>query len=138
MWYWVSQLFCFLLAPPPQRSAAFAPNQANQRSLLSSAALCQVFDSIFLDIPMSRVKFNVNAEYAYLQNFKVLQSRSPLAATPRPLLPTLAIATPLHHNSGHHLRIENILAMRFADSMLSPQTASRSIKSTRLSRSRPS
>lgn len=40
-----------------------------------SAALCQVYDSIFLDVPMSRVKFNVNSEYAYIQNFKVLQSR---------------------------------------------------------------
>ncbi|CAK7199158.1 microtubule integrity protein mal3 [Sporothrix eucalyptigena] len=40
----------------------------------TGAALCQVFDSIFLDIPMSRVKFNVNTEYAYIQNFKVLQS----------------------------------------------------------------
>ncbi|KAK8109216.1 EB1-like domain-containing protein [Apiospora sp. TS-2023a] len=40
----------------------------------TGAALCQVFDSIFMDIPMSRVKFNVNAEYAYLQNFKVLQN----------------------------------------------------------------
>ncbi|KAF2101874.1 hypothetical protein NA57DRAFT_64539 [Rhizodiscina lignyota] len=38
------------------------------------AALCQVFDSIFLDIPMSRVKFNVNTEYAYIQNFKILQN----------------------------------------------------------------
>ena len=30
---------------------------------------------------MSRVKFNVNTEYAYLQNFKILQSTSsnPLA-----------------------------------------------------------
>ncbi|KAI1849734.1 hypothetical protein JX266_004683 [Neoarthrinium moseri] len=46
--------------------------------LVNSAALCQVFDSIFLDIPMSRVKFNVNTEYAYIQNFKVLQSKSPL------------------------------------------------------------
>lgn len=26
---------------------------------------------------MSRVKFNVNTEYAYLQNFKILQSRDP-------------------------------------------------------------
>jgi hypothetical protein len=42
----------------------------------ASAALCQVFDSIFLDIPMSRVKFNTNTEYAYIQNFKVLQSES--------------------------------------------------------------
>lgn len=41
-----------------------------------SAALCQVYDSIFLDVPMSRVKFNVNTEYAYIQNFKVLQSAS--------------------------------------------------------------
>ncbi|EEH44662.2 microtubule-binding protein BIM1 [Paracoccidioides brasiliensis Pb18] len=38
------------------------------------AALCQVFDSIYMDVPMSRVKFNVNTEYAYLQNFKVLQN----------------------------------------------------------------
>lgn len=42
----------------------------------SSAALCQVYDSIFLDLPMSRVKFNVNTEYAYIQNFKILQSRT--------------------------------------------------------------
>jgi RP/EB family microtubule-associated protein len=30
---------------------------------------------------MSRVKFNVNSEYAYIQNFKVLQS---MFAKPRP------------------------------------------------------
>lgn len=40
-----------------------------------SAALCQVFDSIFNDLPMARVKFNVNTEYAYIQNFKILQSQ---------------------------------------------------------------
>ncbi|KAF1985263.1 hypothetical protein K402DRAFT_394959 [Aulographum hederae CBS 113979] len=40
----------------------------------TGAALCQVYDSIFLDVPMSRVKFNVNSEYAYIQNFKILQS----------------------------------------------------------------
>ncbi|BDD57056.1 Microtubule-associated protein RP/EB member 1 [Monascus purpureus] len=40
----------------------------------TGAALCQVFDSIFMDVPMSRVKFNVNTEYAYLQNFKILQN----------------------------------------------------------------
>lgn len=40
----------------------------------TGAALCQVFDSIYLDVPMARVKFNVNTEYAYLQNFKVLQN----------------------------------------------------------------
>lgn len=40
----------------------------------TGAALCQVFDSIYMDVPMSRVKFNVNSEYAYVQNFKVLQN----------------------------------------------------------------
>ncbi|KAL7626106.1 microtubule integrity protein mal3 [Parahypoxylon ruwenzoriense] len=40
----------------------------------TGAALCQIFDSIFLDVPMTRVKFNVNSEYAYIQNFKVLQN----------------------------------------------------------------
>ena len=34
------------------------------------------FPSFIVDVPMSRVKFNVNTEYAYLQNFKVLQSMS--------------------------------------------------------------
>ena len=29
---------------------------------------------IAVDIPMGRVKFNVNTEYAYIQNFKILQS----------------------------------------------------------------
>lgn len=28
-----------------------------------------------MDVPMSRVKFNVNTEYAYIQNFKILQSK---------------------------------------------------------------
>ncbi|EGE85064.1 RP/EB family microtubule-associated protein, variant [Blastomyces dermatitidis ER-3] len=40
----------------------------------TGAALCQVFDSIYMDVPMARVKFNVNTEYAYLQNFKILQN----------------------------------------------------------------
>ncbi|EED19973.1 microtubule associated protein EB1, putative [Talaromyces stipitatus ATCC 10500] len=40
----------------------------------TGAAFCQIFDSIFMDVTMNRVKFNVNTEYAYLQNFKVLQN----------------------------------------------------------------
>ncbi|KAL2043028.1 hypothetical protein N7G274_004087 [Stereocaulon virgatum] len=40
----------------------------------TGAALCQIYDSIFQDLPMGRVKFNVNTEYAYLQNFKILQN----------------------------------------------------------------
>ncbi|KAF1350913.1 calponin homology domain-containing protein [Delphinella strobiligena] len=40
----------------------------------TGAPYCQIYDSIFLDLPMSRVKFNVNAEYAYLENFKILSN----------------------------------------------------------------
>jgi len=40
----------------------------------TGAALCQVIDSIFGDVPMSKVKFNVNSEYQYVQNFKILQN----------------------------------------------------------------
>jgi len=52
---------------------------------IHSAALCQVYDSIFLDVPMARVRFNVNTEYAYIQNFKILQSE-PLPRARGPLL----------------------------------------------------
>lgn len=31
------------------------------------------------DVPMARVKFNVNTEYAYIQNFKILQSMRSLS-----------------------------------------------------------
>ncbi|KAL7903112.1 microtubule-associated protein RP/EB family member 1 [Trichoderma sp. SZMC 28014] len=40
----------------------------------TGAALCQVFDSIYMDVPMSKVKFNASGDYAYIQNFKVLQN----------------------------------------------------------------
>lgn len=40
----------------------------------TGAAFCQIYDSIFLDLPMSRVKFNANSEYQYLENFKILSN----------------------------------------------------------------
>jgi hypothetical protein len=66
---------------------------------ISSAVYCQIFDSIYrrcppnhfcilrpwrltqspVDVPMARVKFNVNNEYAYIQNFKILQSKTAFA-----------------------------------------------------------
>ncbi|CED82373.1 Microtubule-binding protein involved in cell cycle control [Phaffia rhodozyma] len=39
----------------------------------TGAAYCQILDSIFGDVPMSRVKFSAKQEYEYLNNFKVLQ-----------------------------------------------------------------
>lgn len=35
---------------------------------------------------MGRVKFNVNSEYAYIQNFKILQSQCHVEAMPGPFL----------------------------------------------------
>lgn len=49
------------------------------RMELTRVILCLV------DVPMSRVKFNVNTEYAYLQNFKVLQSMSTRQSAKGPL-----------------------------------------------------
>ncbi|KAL1633682.1 microtubule integrity protein mal3 [Neofusicoccum ribis] len=51
----------------------------------SGAVYCQIFDSIFLDVPMTRVKFNANTEYQYLQNFKVLQNTFAKHAVDRPV-----------------------------------------------------
>lgn len=49
-------------------------NVTRVEQLGTGAALTQVFDSIYGDVPMHKVKFNVNTEYAYLNNFKVLQN----------------------------------------------------------------
>ncbi|KAL3896258.1 MAG: hypothetical protein SGCHY_004185, partial [Lobulomycetales sp.] len=36
----------------------------------SGAAFCQVLDSLYLDIPMSRVRFSSDMTYHYTQNYK--------------------------------------------------------------------
>ncbi|EJU02968.1 hypothetical protein DACRYDRAFT_21343 [Dacryopinax primogenitus] len=40
----------------------------------TGAAYCQIMDSIYGDVPMSKVKMNARQEYEYLNNFKVLQN----------------------------------------------------------------
>ncbi|EIN12196.1 hypothetical protein PUNSTDRAFT_96893 [Punctularia strigosozonata HHB-11173 SS5] len=40
----------------------------------TGGAYCQVIDSIYGDVPMTRVKMNAKHEYEYIANFKVLQN----------------------------------------------------------------
>jgi len=42
--------------------------------LVPGLGFTQPADRFTVDVAMSRVKFNVNTEYAYIQNFKILQS----------------------------------------------------------------
>ncbi|WVR05429.1 hypothetical protein IAU60_002444 [Kwoniella sp. DSM 27419] len=39
----------------------------------TGSVYCQIIDSIYGDLPMSRVKYNAKMEYEYLDNFKILQ-----------------------------------------------------------------
>jgi hypothetical protein len=70
-------LTAFCNSTSPRSSNAEQGMFTRQHDLLTDryrAAYCQIFDSIYLDVPMAKVKFNVNTEYMYIQNFKVLQS----------------------------------------------------------------
>ncbi|KAJ3025864.1 UNVERIFIED_CONTAM: hypothetical protein HDU68_006566 [Siphonaria sp. JEL0065] len=40
----------------------------------TGAAFCQIADSIYGNVPITRVKFNSDTEYDYINNFKILQS----------------------------------------------------------------
>ncbi|BFZ63682.1 microtubule integrity protein mal3 [Saitoella coloradoensis] len=65
----------------------------------TGAPLCQVFDSIYGDVPMSRVKFDCNAEYQYLANFKILQN------------------TFAKHGITQGLPVERLVKCRFQDNL---------------------
>ncbi|KAF9996214.1 hypothetical protein BGZ80_002617 [Entomortierella chlamydospora] len=49
-------------------------NYTKIEQLGTGAAYCQIMDSIYGDLPMSRVKFATKHEYEYLGNYKVLQT----------------------------------------------------------------
>jgi len=51
-----------------------APQQITKLEQCGTGSIyCQVIDSIYGDVPISRVKFNAKHEYEYLDNFKILQ-----------------------------------------------------------------
>lgn len=49
-------------------------NYSKLDQLGSGAAYCQIMDSIYGDVPMSRVRFDSKTEYDHQQNFKILQA----------------------------------------------------------------
>ncbi|GFP52023.1 microtubule integrity protein mal3 [Trichoderma asperellum] len=75
----------------------------------TGAALCQVFDSIFMDVPMSKVKFNASGDYAYIQNFKVLQNHVLTAHT--------NIDTFLKHQVDKPIPVESLVKCKMQDNL---------------------
>jgi hypothetical protein len=68
---------CLGLGPHTARFLIQFSVSPASRLLVTELDLHSVSPSL-VDVPMARVKFNVNTEYAYLQNFKVLQCTSKL------------------------------------------------------------
>ncbi|KAJ3089418.1 hypothetical protein HK102_006435 [Quaeritorhiza haematococci] len=65
----------------------------------TGAAHCQIMDSIYRDVPLSKVKFNARHEYEYIQNFKVLQ------------------ATFDKHKIENHIPVERLSKCKFQDNL---------------------
>lgn len=79
------------------------------------AALCQVFDSIFLDLPMHRVKFNANTDYQYVQNFKILQSQSPHARLLSEQRPPPSLSAPAQVHTSRAMNLSNHVCLASPD-----------------------
>lgn len=78
--YTVRATFHTVLVTRIQQTYNSCPSHHHPRLL--SAAKVWLTVRILVDVPMGRVKFNVNTEYAYIQNFKVLQSKWSLLQPP--------------------------------------------------------
>jgi RP/EB family microtubule-associated protein len=75
---------------------------------------------------MSRVRFNVNTEYAYLQNFKVLQSMCCcLACQPDPLLTDGILDVFARHQIDRPVNVEQLVKCRMQDNLEFLQWAKR-------------
>ena len=68
------------------------------------------------DVPMSKVKFNVNTEYLYLQNFKVLQSTTHLAQC-RSYQGSNLLDTFTRHNVDRPIPVEALIKCRMQDNL---------------------
>ncbi|WWC89847.1 uncharacterized protein L201_004775 [Kwoniella dendrophila CBS 6074] len=51
----------------------------------TGSVYCQIIDSIYGDLPMSKVKYNARMEYEYLDNFKILQKAFKMHRIDKPI-----------------------------------------------------
>ncbi|KAI9136826.1 calponin homology domain-containing protein [Paraphysoderma sedebokerense] len=65
----------------------------------TGAAICQIFDSIYHDVPLTRVKFDAKHDYEYVHNFKVLQN------------------TFDKHKIPNHIPVERLIKLKFQDNI---------------------
>lgn len=65
----------------------------------TGAILCQVFDSIYGDVPLHKVKFNASHEVDYVANFKILQ-----ACFDR-------------HGIGKYIPVDRLVKLKFQDNL---------------------
>ncbi|KAI8322914.1 hypothetical protein GQ54DRAFT_127238 [Martensiomyces pterosporus] len=63
-------------------------NYTKVEQLGSGAAYCQIIDSVYLDVPLGRVKFDANQAYEYMENFKILQNVFAKHKIDKPVDPT--------------------------------------------------
>ncbi|KAJ1958181.1 microtubule integrity protein mal3 [Linderina pennispora] len=63
-------------------------NYTKVEQLGSGAAYCQIIDSIYLDVPLARVKFAANQQYEYIENYKILQNMIRKHKIDKPIDPT--------------------------------------------------
>jgi RP/EB family microtubule-associated protein len=52
----------------------FSLNYTRIEQMGTGSAYCQIMDAIYGDVPMSKVNFEANQEYMYVNNFKILQN----------------------------------------------------------------
>jgi microtubule-associated protein, RP/EB family len=52
----------------------FELNYTKVEQMGTGSAYCQIMDAIYRDVPLSKVRFDANQEYMYVNNFKVLQT----------------------------------------------------------------
>lgn len=65
----------------------------------TGAAYCQIVDSIFGDVPLSKVKFNANQEFQYVQNWKLVQNAFK------------------NHNIDQYIPVDRLVKLKFQDNL---------------------